>query len=166
VNKISKYFKKYGKQPQKKSYAQPSSLSKSNSSNITIDILKIKEMFLHLQNKKINQVQKIINRNNSKLKPHLNITTKCPSQKQVIIPINNKVTKRYLKDMSMHIININCVLKNIKSNIITDFICVDDKGIVITTNNVASLPDLQKIEKYIKNLLTNDAKQISSPRLP
>ena len=45
VNKISKYFKKKVKQPQKKSYAQVSSLSKSNLSNIAINTLKIKEMF-------------------------------------------------------------------------------------------------------------------------
>ena len=53
--------------------------------------------------------------------------------------MNNEVAKRYLKDMSMHIININCALKNIKSNVIADFICVDDKGIIITTNNVANV---------------------------
>ena len=52
VNKISKYFKKNEKQPQKKSYAQVS--SKSNMSNIAMDILKIKETFPYLQNKKIN----------------------------------------------------------------------------------------------------------------
>ena len=56
VNEISKYFKKNKKQPQKKSYVQVSSLSKSNSFNIAIDTLKIKEMFTHLHNKKINQI--------------------------------------------------------------------------------------------------------------
>ena len=56
VNKISRYFKKNEKQPQKKSYAQVSSLSKSNSSNIAMDTLKIKETFSYLHNKKINQV--------------------------------------------------------------------------------------------------------------
>ena len=165
VNEISKYFKKNEKQPQKKSYVQ-ASLYKSNSSTIAMDTLKIKETFPHLQNKKIDQVQKIINRDNSKLKPHLNMTTKGSSQKQVTIPINNEVTKRYLKDVSMHIININHVLKNIKSNIITNFICVDDKEIITTTNNVASPSNLQEIEKCVKNLLTNDVEQISSPRLP
>jgi len=64
--------------------------------------------------------------------------------------MNNEVAKRYLKDISIHIININCALKNIKSNVIADFIRVDDKGIIITTNNVASPSDLQKIGKCIK----------------
>ena len=58
VNEISKYFKKNDK-PQKKSYAQAS--SKPQSSNAIINMLKIKKMFLKLQNQKINQVQKIIN---------------------------------------------------------------------------------------------------------
>jgi len=107
-----------------------------------MNILKIKEMFPHLYNKKINQIQKIINGDNSKPKPRLNMTTKGSSQKQVIISMNNEVAKRYLKDISMYIININHVLKNIKSNIITDFICIHNKGIIITTNNVTSLSDL------------------------
>jgi len=66
VRKISKFFKKNDKL-QKKSYAQVS--SNSQSSNIIMDTLKIKEMFLKLQNNKIDQVQKIINSGNSKPKP-------------------------------------------------------------------------------------------------
>ena len=45
VNEVSKYFKKINF-PQKKSYAQVSSkLQSSSSSNITMNMLKIKEMF-------------------------------------------------------------------------------------------------------------------------
>ena len=170
VNTISKYFKKNNKQLQKKSYAEDSSSSKSTSSlnsslNIALDTLKIKETFPHLQNKKINQVQKLINRNNDKPKPHINMTTRGPLQKQVIIPINNDITKCYLKDLTMHIINIDHALKNIKSNIIVDFIRIGDKDIIITTNNVACPSDLQEIEKCIKNSLTTDVDQISTPRL-
>jgi len=66
----------------------------------------------------------------------------------------------------MYIININHALKGIKSNIIADFIHVEDKRIVIMTNNVASPSDLQEIEKYVKNSLMSNMDQISSPRLP
>jgi len=52
--------------------------------------------------------------------------------------MNSKIAGKFLKDSSMHIININCALKNIKSKIMADFICVEDKGIVISTNNVVS----------------------------
>ena len=54
VNEILKYFKK-SNNPQKKSYTQVS--SKSQSSNIIRDTLKIKGIFSKLQNNKINQVQ-------------------------------------------------------------------------------------------------------------
>ena len=79
--------------------------------------------------------------------------------------MNNKVAKKYLKDSSMHIININHALKNIKSNIIADFICIEDKEIIITTNNVASFSDLQEIKKCVKNSLITNMEQISSLRL-
>ena len=94
------------------------------------------------------------------------MTTKGLLWKQVIIPMNNKVTKQYLKDSSMYIININHVLKDIKSNIIADFICVEDKEIIIMTNNVASPSNLQEIKKCVKNSLISDMDQISSLRLP
>ena len=170
VNEISKYFKRNKKQSQKKSYAQASSLSRpflqSNSSlNITLDTLKIKETFPYLQNKKIDQVQKIINGTNDKLKPCLNMTTKGPSQKQVIIPMNKEAANQYLKDSSMYMININCAFKGIKSNIIADFIRVEDKEIMITTNNVASPSDLQEIKKCIKNSFSTEVDQIFSLRL-
>jgi len=85
VNKISKYFKKNPSLAQKKSYAQVS--SKPTTLNIAMEILKIKEAFLNLQNKKIEQVQKLIS-GNSKPKLYINMTTKGPSCKQVIVPMN------------------------------------------------------------------------------
>ena len=107
-----------------------------------MDTLKIKEMFPKLQNNKIDQVQKIINSSDSKLKLWINMTTKGPSHKQVIVPMNSEVAGRFLKDSSMHIININHALKNIKSKIMANFIHVKDKDIVISTNNVVSPSDL------------------------
>jgi len=80
--------------------------------------------------------------------------------------MNNEVAKRYLKNLSMYIININHALKDIKSNIIADFIHVEDKGIVIMINNMASTSNLQEIEKYVKNSLIFNMDQISSLRLP
>ena len=83
------------------------------------------------------------------------MTTKSPSRKQVIIPINNNIAKEFIKDSSSHIININQALKAIKSSTIANFIQVEDKGIVITTNNVSSDSDLQKIKKYVSSLFSN-----------
>jgi len=78
VNEISKFFKKNPTSTQKKSYAQVS--SNFNASDIARKTLKIKKAFLSLQNKKIEQIQKIIS-NNSKSKLRINITTKEPSCK-------------------------------------------------------------------------------------
>ena len=76
------------------------------------------------------------------------------------------MANQFIKNSSIHVININHALKGLKSSIITDFICVEDKGIVITTNNIASPSDLQEIKKYIKNSFATDVDQVTSSRLP
>ena len=73
--------------------------------------------------------------------------------------------RKFLNDLSIHIINIDYTLKNILSNTIADFIHVDDKDVIITTNNVSFQSNLQEIEKYVKNFPTTDIEQVSSPRL-
>ena len=118
-----------------------------------MNMLKIKEIFPKLQNWKIDQVQKIINGGESKPKHHINMTTKGPSCKQIIVPMNKEVANKYIKNTSNHISSINQALKVIKSSIVANFICVDDKGIIISTNNIISSSDLQKVEKIVKNSL-------------
>ena len=93
------------------------------------------------------------------------MTTKGPSRKQVIIPINNNIAKEFIKDSSSHIVNINQALKAIKSSTIANFFQVEDKSIVITTNNVSSDSDLQKIKKYVSSLSSN-ADKVSLAWLP
>ena len=143
-----------------------SSNHNDSSKNIAMNTLKIKKVFLNLSNKKIDSVQKIINRINDKPKPRLNMTTKCPSYKQVIIPMNNDLGKRFVKNAANHVTNINCSLKSIKSNIYTNFIRADDKDVIISTNGVTSNSDLQEIEKYVKNLLQTSNNSITTSRLP
>ena len=64
--------------------------------------------------------------------------TKGPSRKQVIIPINNNNKVKFMELFSTHITNLNRVLKNIKSDIIVDFVHMDQTGITIVTNKVTS----------------------------
>ena len=91
------------------------------------------------------------------------MTMKGPSRKQVIIFMSNELGKRFIKDFVFHITSINFALKSIKFNVCADFIYADNKGIIISTNNVVSNSDLQEIEKYIKNSLqTNDDNIASS----
>ena len=56
-----------------------------------------------------------------------------------------------MEDSCNHIININRTLKNIKLEVIVDFICSDQSGITIITNKVVSSLDLQIIKNYIKS---------------
>ena len=165
INEMSKYFKK--QQPtnhRQKSYMQI--LAKQfNPTNVARKMLKIKETFPNLQNKKIKIVQKIIS-SQDKPKPKISMTTKGPSCKQVIIPIKGDDANNFIKDLSMHVININQTLKNIKSSIIVDYICIDSKDIIITTNSIASPSDLQAIKKYVKSASSVDADQVQSLQLP
>ena len=138
--KYQNISKKNSTNNQKKSYAQVS-VNSSNSPNIARETLKIKETFPNLQNKTIKIVQKIIS-GNEKPKPRINMITKGLLWKQVIVPMNINSTNNFIKDSSMYVININRALKNIKLNIIVDFIHMDNKSIVITTNNITSSSDL------------------------
>ena len=90
------------------------------------------------------------------------MTTKGLSCKQVIILMSCDLGKRFIKNLSSHVININWALKSIKSNIYADFICADNKDIIISTNNVAANSNLQEIEKYVKSSLATNNDSISS----
>ena len=87
INIISKYFKS-GKidnssLSKAKTYAQA---SKQNAN--TLDVIKIKETFSSIGVKKINQINSIV-KGSPKPKPHIQMTTKESSRKQVIIPMGN-----------------------------------------------------------------------------
>ena len=84
------------------------------------------------------------------------MTTKGLSHKQIIVPINKEMANKYIKDTSNHISSINQALKIIKSSIIADFICIDNRGIIISTNNITSPSDLQKVKKIVKNSLQDN----------
>ena len=130
-----------------------------------MNTLKIKETFSKLLNKKIDTIQKVINGDNTKPKLRINMTTKGPLHKQIIISISNELGIRFTKDSASYIININHILKNIKSNICTDYISSDNKDVNIITNNVTSNSNLQEIEKYVKQSLKDNNNKIASLRL-
>ena len=94
------------------------------------------------------------------------MTTKGPSCKQVIVPMKEVSVNNFIKDLSVHVFNINQTLKNIKSNTMVDYIHINSKSIVITTNNIVSPSDLQTIKKYVKSIFSVDTDQVQSSRLP
>ena len=70
------------------------------------------------------------------------MTTKGPSHKQVIVPINSDNIVKFISNPSNHITNINRLLKNIKSDCEVDYIQLEKSGIIIVTNKVAFALDL------------------------
>jgi len=164
VKDITTYFKKNnnskGKETSKKSYVQTLS-----NSNITKDTFKIKKAFPKLQGTKIKSIQKIINRS-KKPKLYLNMTTKGPTHKQVIIPVDSNNTNKFMLYLSDHITNINRLLKNIKSNCRADYIRAEKLSIIITTNKVALSLDLQTLGNYIKNANQINVDKVKTPHLP
>jgi len=72
-------------------------------------------------------------------------------RKQVIVPISNDNSKKFMADLSAYISNINKAFKNIKSEVKADFIQVEQSDIVIVANKVAAQLDFQTIEQYVKN---------------
>ena len=89
--------------------------------------------------------------------------TKSPSIKQVIIPISNENKVKFMKSSSIHITNFNKVLKNIKSEVMADFICMDQVVITIIKNKVILSLDLQTIEKYVKNTNYINSDKVKTP---
>ena len=131
------------------SYNSKSYTQASNLVNNGREVLKIKDVFLQLPTNKIENIQRII-KDNGKSKPKLTMTTENPFRKQDIIPMNND-HKNFIEDSTNHITNLNRALKNIKSDILVNFIHQEQSGVTIITNKVASTLDLQTIEKYIKS---------------
>jgi len=109
--------------------------------NIVRETLKIKKTFLKLHASKIKNIQKIIS-GGDRLKLQIDMTTRCPSRKQVIIPMNQNNIAKFIKNSSDYIVNINRLLKNIKSNCMIDYIQTEKLSIVIVTDKVASTLNL------------------------
>ena len=93
------------------------------------------------------------------------MTAKGPLRKQVIIPMNSENRICFIKDLSADISNINRALKNIKSEIVADFICLDNRGIIIITNKILSMLDFQTIKRYIRNVNNIESNQVEASRL-
>jgi len=170
VNVISKYF--HSKKPSVenkdqgknnsygKSYAQASKPSVNTS-----EVLKIKETFSSLSAKKIDQVNSIVNSQN-KPKLRIKMTTKGPSRKQVIIPMSEENINTFMKNSSLHVANINRLLRNTKLDILVDYIRSDPTGVIIITNKVSQQSDMSIIDQYIKNSNDINSLQVEEPRLP
>ena len=146
----------------KKSYAQA---SKSNLSRIE-DIVQVKEAFPALSADEVGKVLKIKYNRGDNRKPKINMTTRGPSRKEVIIPMAKHIAELIVNSAHSHITNINKCLRNSKSDIVADFIQSTNNGIIITTSKPANDLNLTTIENYLKNMQNIDSNSIESPHLP
>ena len=98
-------------------------------------VIKIKEMFPSIGAKKIDQINNII-KGTLKMKPRIQMTTKGPSKKHIIIFMSNNNNSKFMKNSSVHVANINRALRNVKSEVLADFIHSDLLDITVVTNKV------------------------------
>ena len=71
-----------------------------------------------------------------------------------------------MESSSAYITNLNRALKNIKSEVMADFVCIDQTDIIIVSNKVTSSLNLQTIKKYIKNTNLINSNKVNAPQLP
>ena len=116
-------------------------------SNINI-IIKIKDAFSKLFPNKVLEIYNVTSNSNQRSKPKVNITTKELSRKQIIILISLDNIERVIVQFNIHMLNINCSLKDIKLEICTNFICSNNREII----KVASALDMNTIEKIYKEM--------------
>ena len=74
------------------------------------------------------------------------MTTKDPSRKQVIIPMSGENINTFMKNLSLHMANINRLLRNAKSDVLVDYIQSDPTGVTIITNKVLQQSDMLIID--------------------
>ena len=150
INVISKYFQlsktTVKNNTQRSNINSEISYAQASKSSInTNEVLKIKETFPSLNAQKIEQVNNIVNDQN-KLKPHIRMTTKGPSRKQIIIPMSDDNISFFMKNSTLHVANINRLLCNAKTEVLADYIRSDNSGITIITNKVAQQSDMSIID--------------------
>ena len=116
----------------------------------TFKVIKIKEIFLSLEAKKIDQINNIV-KSTPKTKPHIQMSTKGLSRKHIIIPMSSENITKFIKNSSLHVTNINRSLRNVKSKVLADFIQSYPLEIMVVTNKIALQLDLQIIKQYVKN---------------
>ena len=144
----------------KHSYAQVFSAPKVR------EILKLKENFPKLSDIKIKQIHNTVTGSNTPVKTYINMTTKGPSCKQIIIPMDSDNARMFMTTAGDYVININHTLKGIKSDVIANFIRLDFRGLIVVANKVPASSDISIINNYVKNSFSSDANNIQDARLP
>lgn len=94
------------------------------------------------------------------------MTTKESFRRQIVILIKIENIANFIVKSSLYIFNINRILKDIKSDVIADFIHIDQQGLIVTTNKVVNNFNLTTIKKYVKNINNINSNKVLSSKLP
>jgi len=133
--------------------------------NGTANILKLREAFPSLPSKKVIEIHDAAFNNNSHSRPRISMTTKGPSRKHVLIPMNEDNKNIILYQADVHVGIMNSHFKTCKSDTTIDCIRAVWNGITVTTNKVAAPSDLSIMERYFKGLEDINADDNLTPRL-
>jgi len=141
-------------------------MSYAQVTNSTANILKIKEAFPALPNKKILEIHDMAFPKPDNKEQKVQHTTKGLSRKQAIVPTSDKIKDAIMGEANTHIFQINMLLKNIKSVMRAKFFCPCSGGVSINTNSVLTTSDLNTIERYLKSIDSAGDDEILAPWLP
>ena len=72
----------------------------------------------------------------------------------------------FMKSSSLHVANLNRLLHNAKSEVLTDYIHSDPIGITIVTNKVSQQSDMVIINNYVKSLDNINSLQVDKLHHP
>jgi len=141
-------------------------MSYTQATNATASILKIKEAFLALPNKKILEIHNAAFPKPDNKGHRIQHTTKGPSRKQAIVPTSDNIKDTIMGKANTHIFQINMLLKSIKSTTRAEFIYPCPGGVSINTNSVPNTSDLNTIERYLKSINGASNDEVLAPWLP
>jgi len=143
-----------------------SPMSYAQATNAAASILKIKETFPALPNKKILEIHDAAFPKPDNKGRRIQHTTKGLSRKQAIIPTSDNIKDIIMGEANAHIFQINMLLKSIKSSTRAKFICPCPGGIAINMNSVPNTSDLNTIERYLKSINGAGNNDVLASRLP
>jgi len=143
-----------------------SPMSYAQATNAVASILKIKEAFPVLPNKKILEIHDAAFPKPDNKGCRIQHTMKGPFRKQAIVPTSDNIKDIIMGEANAHIFQINMLLKSIKSTMRAEFICPCPGGVSINMNSVPNKSDLNTIERYLKSINGASNNEVLASRLP
>jgi len=151
---------------EKRKINNKSTKSFTQAASLALDILKLRDAFPALPNKKIIEIHNAMLNKEPIKGRKIQSTTKGLSRKQAIVPIPSLQADIIMNNAGSHVSSINSRLKGIKSTLQVEFIRSTSEGIIITTNNIPAASDLSIMERYIKSIEGINQSDVLAPRLP